>query len=245
MEEPTPRHVDIIFRDCGLIAVNKPAGIPVHGSRKLEGQPLTLLSIVRNLENKPIHAIHRLDRPVSGVNLFTTDRDLLVSMSRQFEQRLVGKTYLAVVRGWPEQEGVISHPVLPPRDERKTGSVAREAVTRFERLATVETPFPVAPYSTSRYSLLALYPETGRRHQLRLHMKHISHHLIGDTSYGRGEHNRLFREQFKCRRLLLHSRSLEFHHPATGHPVTIRAPLDESFSRVIKTFSWETAIELL
>ena len=150
-----------------------------------------------------------------------------------------------MVRGWPEQEGVISHPLLPPRDERKAGSPAREAVTRFERLATVETPFPVAPYSTSRYSLLALYPETGRRHQLRMHMKHISHHLIGDTSYGRGEHNRLFREQFKCHRLLLHSWSLEFHHPSTGRPLTVRAPLDESFSRVIKALSWEKAIELL
>lgn len=236
--------MDIIFRDSGLIAVNKPTGIPVHGSRKLEDRPLTLLGMLRKLEGKPVHAIHRLDRPVSGVNLFTTDRDLLVSMSRQFEQRLVRKTYLAVVRGWPEQEGVISHPLLPPRDERKAGSAAREAVTRFARLATVETPFPVAPYSTSRYSLLALYPETGRRHQLRMHMKHISHHLIGDTSYGRGEHNRLFREQFKCHRLLLHSWCLEIHHPSTGHPLTVRAPLDESFNRVIQTFSWEKAIEL-
>ena len=217
----------------------------MHGSRTLEDQPETLLAMLRKHEGALVHAIHRLDRPVSGVNLFTTDRELLVRMSARFEQRLVRKTYLAVVRGWPEQHGVISHPLLPPRDERKAGSAAREAVTRFERLASVETPFPVAPYKTSRYSLLALYPETGRRHQLRMHMKHISHHLIGDTSYGRGEHNRLFRERFKCRRLLLHSSSLEFRHPETGQQLTITAPLDESFGRVIKAFSWEKAIELL
>jgi tRNA pseudouridine65 synthase len=210
----------------------------------LEDRPETLLAMLRKHEGAVVHAIHRLDRPVSGINLFTTDRKLLVSVSEQFEQRLVRKTYLAVVRGWPEQDGVISHPLLPPRDERKPASAAREAVTRFERLATVETPFPVAPYTTSRYSLLALYPETGRRHQLRMHMKHFSHHLIGDTSYGRGEHNRLFREQFDCRRLLLHSWSLEFHHPVTGQPLRLTAPLDESFSRVIHYFSWETATAL-
>lgn len=93
--------------------------------------------------------------------------------------------------------------------------------------------------------MLALYPETGRRHQLRMHMKHISHHLIGDTSYGRGEHNRLFREQFDCRRLLLHAWSLEFRHPVSNATVLIHAPLDEPFSRIIKAFSWQDAIERL
>ncbi len=244
MYETSLQKADVVYRDSGLLGVNKPPGIPVHGSRTLEGRPETLLAMLRQLEGAPVHAIHRLDRPVSGANLFTTDRDLLAGMSRQFEQRLVRKTYLAVVRGWPDRAGVISHPLLPPRDERKAGSAAREAVTRFERLAAVETPFPVEPYTTSRYSLLALYPETGRRHQLRMHMKHISHHLIGDTTYGRGEHNRLFREQFGCRRLLLHSWSLEFHHPVNGRVITVRAPLDESFSRILRTFSWEGATAL-
>jgi len=244
MDETALCKADIVYRDSGLLAVNKPPGVPVHGSRQLEDQPTTLLAMVRRFHGVPAHAIHRLDRPVSGINLFTDNRELLVQMSRQFERRQVRKTYLAIVRGWPEPSGVISHPLLPPRDERKPGSVAREAITRFERLATVETPFAVAPYATSRYSLLALYPETGRRHQLRMHMKHISHHLVGDTSYGRGEHNRLFRQEFNCHRLLLHSRSLEFHHPVTERLLSIRAPLDESFSRIVKTFSWDSAIEL-
>jgi len=243
MDETTLQTADILLRDSGLLAINKPAGIPVHGSRILEDRPNTLLAMVRNHEGMLVHAIHRLDRPVSGVNLFSANRALLAQMSQEFENRRVQKNYLAVVRGWPEESGVISHPLLPPRDERKPHSVARDAVTRYERIATVETPFPVAPYATSRYSLLALYPETGRRHQLRMHMKHISHHLIGDTSYGRGEHNRLFREQFDCRRLLLHAWSLEFRHPVSNIPVLIHAPLDEPFSNIIKAFSWEDAIE--
>lgn len=243
MDRTTLQPADILFRNSGLLAVNKPAGVPVHGSRILEDQPYTLLAMVRNHEGELVHAVHRLDRPVSGVNLFTGNRAMLVQMSQEFENRRVQKKYLAVVRGWPEVSGVISHPLLPPRDERKPCSVARDAVTRYERIATVETPFPVAPYETSRYSLLALYPETGRRHQLRMHMKHISHHLIGDTSYGRGEHNRLFREQFDCHRLMLHAWSLEFRHPALDKPVMIHASLDESFSSIIKAFSWQQAIE--
>lgn len=243
MHEPSPRTAEILFHDSGLLALNKPAGTPVHGGRMLEDQPVTLLQLARHHEGTPVHAIHRLDRPVSGVNLLTADRDLLVHLSRQFEQRQVKKNYLAVARGWTADSGTINHPLLPPRDERKTKSVAREAVTHYKRLARVETPYPVAPYDTSRYSLVLLSPETGRRHQLRRHMKHISHHLVGDTTYGRGEHNRLFRERFDCHRLLLHAWSLEFKHPENGRQVRIEAPLDEAFSRVIGAFEWEEAMK--
>jgi len=243
MKRTTLKQDDVLYRDNELLGVNKPAGIPVHGSRILEGQPKTLLSMVRNLEGKPAHVVHRLDRPVSGVMLFTGSRLMLRQMGQEFENRRVGKCYLAVARGWAESKGMISHPLQAPRDERKSGSVAREAVTRYERIARVETPFPVHPYPASRYSLLALYPETGRRHQLRRHMKHISHHLIGDTTYGRGEHNQLFREKFACHRLLLHAWTLEFRHPATGKQLRIQAPLDAGFGGVIEAFEWGEALE--
>ena len=234
---------DILYREDELLGINKPAGVPVHGSRILEGQPETLLTMVRKHEGKVIHAAHRLDRPVSGVMILTGSRHMLTQLGQEFENRRVKKCYLAVVRGWSESGGTISHPLLPPRDERKTGSIAREAVTRFERIAQVEIPVPVHPYPASRYSLLALYPETGRRHQLRRHMKHISHHLIGDTTYGRGEHNRLFREKFACQRLLLHAWSLGFYHPATQNRIHIRAPLDTEFNAVIEAFEWGEALK--
>jgi len=233
---------NLLYRENDLLGINKPAGVPVHGSRILEDQPETLLTMVRNHEGKIVHAAHRLDRPVSGVMLFTGSKQMLAQLGQEFENRRVKKCYLAVVRGWPESDGTISHPLLPPRDERKAGSVAREAVTRYERIARVEIPVPVRPYPASRYSLLMLYPETGRRHQLRRHMKHISHHLIGDTSYGRGEHNRLFREKFNCHRLLLHAWSLEFRHPATSKRIRIHAPLDHEFNAVIDAFEWGEAL---
>lgn len=227
---------DILYRDDSLLIVNKPAGLPVHGSRMINGRPDTLLKLVRELTGRVVHAAHRLDRPVSGASLLTFDREMLAAMSSAFEKRQVKKRYLAVARGWPSKAGTIDHALLPPRDERRPGSEAREAVTRFRRLATLELPIAVAPYATARYSLLELRPESGRRHQLRRHMKHISHHLAGDTSYGKGEHNRLFREQFTCTRLLLHSRSLAFDHPSSGERIEVTAPLDAAFGRVAAAF---------
>jgi len=234
---------DVLFRNQQLLAINKPAGVPVHGSKILEDQPRTLLTMVHELEGSPVHAIHRLDRPTSGVMLLTSSRLLLRKISQAFEKRQIKKCYLAVARGWTEPRGTISHALLPPKDDRKAHSVAREAVTRFEQIANVETPYAVPPYSTSRYTLLALYPETGRRHQLRRHMKHISHHLIGDTTYGRGEHNRLFRDEFDCHRLLLHAWALEFEDPEAGHLIRVQAPLDRAFGAIIKQFGWENALD--
>ena len=229
---------DILYRDDRLLVVNKPPGVPVHGSRMLEGRPDTLLAMARDMSGRMVHAVHRLDRPVSGAILLAFDRETLAAMSHAFEQRQVEKRYLAVVRGWTGESGCIDHALLPPRDERRPGSGPRDARTRFRRLATLELDVEVAPYPTARYSLLELTPETGRRHQLRRHMKHISHHLAGDTTYGKGEHNRVFREQFQCERLLLHSRSLVFHHPSSGKRVEVTAPLDAAFGRVAAAFAW-------
>ncbi len=236
MTRPTLTPGDILLCDEHLLVVNKPAGVPVHGSRMLEGRPDTLLAMARAATGRMVHAAHRLDRPVSGALLLAFDRETLATLGLAFEQRRIQKRYLAVVRGWTEAEGHVDHPLRPPRDERRVGDEAREARTRFRRIARVELPYAVRPYSTARYSLLELEPETGRRHQLRRHMKHISHHLVGDTTYGKGEHNRMFRDAFGCTRLLLHSRSLAFEHPVSGREVTVTAPLDDAFGEIVDLF---------
>ena len=229
---------DILYRDDSLLILNKPAGVPVHGGRILEDDPETLLSLARDLTGKMVHAVHRLDRPVSGANLLTFDKATLAALGLQFEQRRIRKKYLAISRGWLDDSGTIDYPLLPPRDERKASSTARPAVTLYRCLGHAEVPADFPPYATARYSLLELEPQTGRRHQLRRHLKHVSHHLAGDTTYGRGEHNRLFRERFACNRLLLHSLSLEFDHPESGHELRIEAPLDAAFTSVLKSLGW-------
>ena len=231
---------DVLYQDDDVLVLNKPVGVPVHGSRMLEGRPETLLGMAREQTGRLVHAVHRLDRPVSGTILLTFNKEALAGLSAAFENRQVDKRYLAVVRGWSPEQGIIDYPLLPPRDERKGKEEAREAITSYERLATAELPIEVPPYPAARYSLLELVPGTGRRHQLRRHMKHISHHLVGDTTYGRGEHNRLFREHLGCSRLLLHSLSLTFCHPRTKETLAVAAPLDESFKRVVKLFGWST-----
>ena len=236
MTRPALCNDDILYQDDTLLVLNKPAGVPVHGSRMLEGRPATLTGMARDLAGRVVHAVHRLDRPVSGAILFAFDREALAALSGAFEHRQVEKRYLAVARGWVEERGVIDHPLLPPRDERRGGEQPRDAVTRYERLDCAELPFAVPPYPAARYSLVSLWPDTGRRHQLRRHMKHISHHLVGDTTYGKGEHNRLFRERFGCDRLLLHSRFLCFRHPVSGLELKLSAPLDAAFTRAASIF---------
>ncbi|MBT8040712.1 MAG: pseudouridylate synthase [Xanthomonadales bacterium] len=243
MHRPVLSSDDVLYRDDHLLVVNKPAGVPVHGSRMLEGRPETLLAMTRELTGRLVHPVHRLDRPASGAILLAIDRTGLAAMSSAFEKREVEKRYLAVARGWTGAAGRVDYALLPPRDERRPGSEPRNASTHYSRLATLELPFAVAPYATARYSLLELNPETGRRHQIRRHMKHISHPLVGDTTYGKGEHNRVFREQFQSARLLLHSRSLAFHHPSGGEWIEVTAPLDPAFDRVARAFGWSAGLK--
>jgi tRNA pseudouridine65 synthase len=237
-------HSDVLYRKNDLLGVNKPAGVPVHGSKILEGTPHTLLAMVRGEQGRLMHAAHRLDRPVSGVMLFTGNRELLAQLGRLFEEGKMQKRYIAVARGWTEPEGEISYPLLPPKDVRKSGSVAREAVTRFERIARVEIPVPVSPYQTARYSLLGLHPQTGRRHQLRMHMKHISHPLIGDTKYGNGNTNRHYREHYALHRLALQAQAIAFTHPATGDSIELEVPLPADLSAPLRALGLESHADM-
>jgi tRNA pseudouridine65 synthase len=102
----------------------------------------------------------------------------------------------------------------------------------------VELPYRVDRYPTSRYALLELLPLTGRRHQLRRHMKHIAHPIIGDATHGKGRHNRLFQALFGCRRLLLAATELRLRHPVSGEPLIVRAPLAEDFTQVLARLGW-------
>jgi tRNA pseudouridine65 synthase len=192
--------------------VDKPAGLAVH--RGAARDRIVALQIVRDLVGRHVHAVHRLDRATSGVLLFALDERTAGKMQARFAAAEITKRYLALVRGVPPERGTIDHPI--PREKKGPGVTA---VTHFRRLASFE-----------RYALMEVRPQTGRRHQIRRHFKHLSHPLIGDVRYGKGEHNRLFRERFGLYRLALHALELSFEHPQSGERLRILAPVPADLS---------------
>jgi tRNA pseudouridine65 synthase len=180
------------------------------------------------------------------VLLFALDPETARRLTAQFTAGQVAKTYCAVVRGYAPAAGEIDYPLREELD-RMTDDLAeadkapRQALTYYRRLARVELPHPVGRYQTARYSLVELLPRTGRRHQLRRHLKHIFHPIIGDTTHGDGRQNRFFRDRFGNRRLLLAATAIEFAHPHTGVPVQITAPLAGDFRCIVDELGWTEA----
>jgi tRNA pseudouridine65 synthase len=233
----------VIYRDEQLIAINKPAGLLVHRTVLDRHETRFAVQLLRDQIGQYVHPVHRLDRGTSGVLLFALDRDIGRALSAQFEAQQVAKTYLAIVRGHPAEAGRIDHALTRQYDDyefRNPASIAaaQDAITDYRRLAVTELAHRVDRYPTSRYALVELSPLTGRRHQLRRHLKHLAHPIIGDATYGKGAHNRLFQQLFGCHRLLLACLEMRLTHPVSGLPLELRAPLAGDFCDVIDKLGW-------
>ncbi len=246
--EPAPPPLAIVHRDEYLIAIDKPAGLLVHRTDLDRGETRFAVQLLRDQIGCHVHPVHRLDRGTSGVLLFALDRDVGRALSAQFEGQQVAKRYVAVVRGHPPEAGSIEHPLVRRRDDyescRGAGCAGepQAAATHYRRLAVAELALCVDRYPTSRYALLELRPRTGRRHQIRRHLKHIAHPVVGDATYGKGRHNRLFAELFGCRRLLLACLQLELVHPVSRDPLLLTVPLAADFARVAVALGWEQVL---
>ncbi|RMG18450.1 MAG: pseudouridylate synthase [Bacteroidetes bacterium] len=222
----TGQTFDILLEDEWLVAINKPCGILVHRT-PISQDTISVLQLLRAQVHQRLYPIHRLDRPTSGVLLFAKTRQAAAFLSEQFREHKVRKIYWAIVRGFLPAEGLIDHPVKTERDPG-----GQPAITHFRCLAQQELPVAVGRYPTARYSWAEAHPKTGRKHQIRKHFAHLSHPVIGDKRYGDNKHNAFFSTQLGIERMLLHARSLEFVHPATG-PCCLQAPLDEAFAKAI------------
>jgi tRNA pseudouridine65 synthase len=170
---------------------------------------VTALSVARTVAGRYVYPIHRLDRSASGVLVFGLRSEIARVAQAQLQAGQWQKEYVALVRGHTPESGRIDYPLAPAKDKPK-----RDAVTDYQRIGTFE-----------RYSLLRVWPHTGRLHQIRRHLRHLSHPLIGDVRYGKAEHNRLFRQRFGLHRLCLHAVRLELPHPSDGRALTLEAPL--------------------
>ncbi len=236
--------LQIIYQDQYLIAINKPSGLLVHKSMIDRHEIYYAMKMLRDqLGGKWVYPIHRLDKPTSGVLLFALESDTARLMSEQFKKHAIHKRYIAVVRGYIEEEGLIDHPLKEKLDKISDKDASKykepqEAQTHYKPLAKVQLDASVGKYDTVRYSLVELTPKTGRKHQLRRHMKHISHHILGDTKYGRGEHNKFIRAEYGVHRLLLHCIELSFIHPYTQESIELKASFDTIFTKLFHNFQW-------
>lgn len=205
--------LEIVYQDEYLVAVNKPAGMLVHRSWLDKHETEFVMQTLRDQIGQHVFPLHRLDRPTSGVLVFALSSQIASEVMPMFANHEMEKTYHAIVRGWIEEANVLDYPLKEELDKiadkfAKQDKEAQSAVTAYRPLAKVELPIATGKFATTRYCLMEMQPKTGRKHQLRRHMAHLRHPIVGDTTHGDGVHNRLFREHFSAQRLMLHASEL-------------------------------------
>jgi len=239
--------LEILFQDEYLVAINKPSGLLVHRSPIDQYETRFALQMTRDQIGRHVFPVHRLDKPTSGVLLFALSSEVASALTKQFTATTIHKNYLAVVRGYTNNSGVVDSDLQEELDKMTDkladkDKPAQSAITHYERLATTELPYPVGRYDTARYSLVSLQPKTGRKHQLRRHMKRIYHPIVGDTTHGDGKQNKFLREQFGLDRLMLHAISMGFLHPVTGKELLINASAPKDFLLILEELRLELGI---
>ncbi|WP_255555651.1 tRNA pseudouridine(65) synthase TruC [Enterovibrio paralichthyis] len=244
LEAPEKVELEILYRDEWLVAVNKPSGMLVHRSWLDKAETRFVMQTLRDQIGQHVFPLHRLDRPTSGVLLFALSSEMASQMMPKFAGRDIHKTYHAVVRGWVKEGATLDYPLKEELDKvadkfATAEPEAKEAITEYQPVAYAELPIPMGRYQSCRYTLVEMKPHTGRKHQLRRHMHHLSHHIVGDVNHGDGRHNRLFRQEFDCHQLLLHASRTEFLHPVTGEPLVIEAKVDPVWRRVLDGLGWQ------
>jgi tRNA pseudouridine65 synthase len=221
--------LSILYDDGDLVAIAKPAGLLVHPSSLDAHEERSALKLLRDQLGAWLWPLHRLDKGTSGVLLFARSAEGAREWGLAFEQGLVRKRYLALVRGWPPEAGEVDQPLARDPELPSAGQARLPALTRYQRLACFEWPFSVdGRHPTSRYALMAVEPVTGRRHQIRRHFKHIAHPLVGDTTHGKGAHNRGVAGWLGVQRLWLHCEWMEV--PTAKGPLRIDAPCGPEWS---------------
>jgi len=238
--------IEILYEDEHLVAIHKPAGLLVHRSYLVRRERFFAMQLTRDLVGCHVFPVHRLDRPTSGVLLFAKSSEVANALCEQFASHTIEKQYLALVRGNMHESGILDYALKVELDElgdknADPNKAAQEAVTAYEPLLNTEIPYPSGRYSTSRFALVRLSPKTGRKHQLRRHMAHLRHPIVGDTTHGDGKQNAFFREHFSINRLWLIAKKLTFAHPITQTRLSIETELESEWETVFAELGWDEA----
>ncbi|MGJ1324590.1 pseudouridine synthase [Sphingobacterium faecium] len=225
--------LEILYQDEDIIAINKPHGLLVHRSSIARDASEFALQLLRDQIGQPVYPAHRLDRKTAGILLFSLNKETDKELQQLFQNQLVDKRYIAVLRGHAPEEMLIDYPL------KKDNGVMQEAQTNFKTIAKAELPFPSGKFLTSRYSLVEANPTTGRMHQLRKHFAHIFHPIIGDRPHGCNKQNKFWKENFEMDTMMLHASEITFKHPKTQNIITIQAGLQPEFQRVLTLLNLE------
>jgi tRNA pseudouridine65 synthase len=224
--------LEIIYQDEYLIAINKPHGLLVHRSSIAADASEFALQLLRDQIGMKVNPVHRIDRKTGGILLFAFNKEVEIAMQKAFMENQVSKKYLAIVRGHTPDAEDIDYPL------RKENGTLQDAFTNYTTLKRAELDIAFGKHPTSRYSLVEAVPTTGRMHQLRKHLSHVFHPIIGDRTHGCNKQNKLFLEQWEMTTMLLHASQLSFKHPVTGEDVKIQAALQPEFARVMEIMGW-------
>lgn len=257
LEKP---ELKILYQDEHLVAVDKLAGLFVHRSFMDKDEIYFALQLVRDQIGKYVYPVHRLDRPTSGVLLFALSKEVAQKLNEAFANKsnnveTIGekstgteltKTYFALVRGHlpiTEEVELIDHPLKEKLDKLGDKSVSRDkaaqsAQTHYQVIKQASLPIALGKFDSVRYSLVKLLPVTGRRHQIRRHLAHLRHPILGDINYGDNKQNPFFIKHFGFKRLMLIAKSLSFTHPITNEAITINAEFDAQWQHVFNELNW-------
>jgi tRNA pseudouridine65 synthase len=229
--------MQILFEDEHLIAVNKPNGIFVHRTSLDPLADTFVVQMVRDMKGQWVYPVHRLDRKTSGALLLAKSKNVQTKLNEIFRDRDIKKYYLAIVRGFTEDKFVIDYPLKNENEK------IQEALTTCTTISKIEIPVSSGTFPTSRYSLIHVNPETGRRHQIRRHLAHILHPIIGDRPHGCNKQNKFFLSHFNMNTMLLHASEISFFHPELQTEIVIKAPLGDEFERMYHTLGFNSMVE--
>ena len=225
--------LEILFQDEHLVVINKPHGLLVHRSKIATNTDVYALQILRDQIGQHVYPVHRLDRKTSGVLIFGLSPEVVALIQSDFITGNITKKYLSIVRGFTPSKQTIDYALTT--DTGKT----QDAVTHFNTLLQTEINVPFNGFQTSRYSLIEVTPETGRFHQIRKHMAHVRHPIIGDRPHGCNKQNKLFKEKWNIITMMLHAHFIAFTHPITKRRIEITASFQEEFKRTLEILAFD------
>ncbi len=226
--------LEILYNDAHLVVVNKPNNLAIHRSKLVRNTNDFAVDLIREQTGRLLNPVHRLDRKTSGILVFSDTPEAANAMRIQFEERSILKTYLAIVRGYLRGSGIVDKRLINDK------GVEQSAETHFQSLATTEIPVSLGKHSTSRYSLVELKPKTGRQHQIRKHLNHLRHPIVGDRPHGCNKQNRLFKQTWNITNMMLHAQQIKFEHPISKEMISLHCAPPPSFMTCLNVLEFDT-----